>query len=163
MGTDEVVGRMGGRADGRTGQKGCEQSSGRGRKGRGQSSGRADKAHEARTGGRAEEARMGPNRRERADGRTRQLGVEEARSSGLGGWADWQSSERAKGRRGGGADEGVGLGLKGQIPRGPFYSWAPSPLASSEHECAGCMGVQWGPVGFPVKYSYLVPGLICLV
>ena len=83
----------------------------------------------------------------RADGRTGWLGAEEARSGGLG-------------RR---ADEGVGLGLKGHIPRGPFHSWAPSPLASSERECTGCLGVQWGPVRFHVKHPYLAPGLTCLV
>ena len=69
--------------------------------------------------------------------------------------ADWQTSRRA--------DERVGLGLKGHIPRGPLHSWAPSPLASSERERAGCLGVQWSPARLHVKHLYLAPGLACLV
>ena len=82
---------------------------------------------------------------ERADGRTGRTGV------------------LAVGRMGGQANERVGLGLKGHIPRGPLHSWAPSPLASSEHERAGCLGVQWGPPLFHVKHPYLAPGFTCLV
>ena len=59
-----------------------------------------------------------------AIGQTRQTGILE-------------SGSPLVGRTGGQADERVGLGLKGHIPRGPFHSWAPSPLASSERECAG--------------------------
>ena len=43
--------------------------------------------------------------------------------------------------RRGRADEQVGLGLKGHIPRGPLHSWVPSLLALSERKCAGCLGV----------------------
>ena len=41
----------------------------------------------------------------------------------------------------------------------PFHSWAPSPLASSERECVGCLGVHWGPGGFLLKHPYLAPKL----
>ena len=77
------------------------------------------------------------------------------RTSGL---AVWRT-----GRTDGWADKGMGLGLKGAIPLTPFHSWAPSPLALSERECVGCLGVQWGPRGFPVKYPYLAPRLTCLI
>ena len=61
------------------------------------------------------------------------------------------------------ADERVGLGLKGHIPRGPLHFWAPSPLALSERERTGCLGVQWGRPLFQVKHPYLAPELTCLV
>ena len=66
------------------------------------------------------------------------------RSGGRAHWAVGAS----RARRGGRGDEGVGLGLKGAIPPTSFHSWASNPLASSERECAGCLGVQWGPGGF---------------
>ena len=56
-----------------------------------------DGAHEARTGGRAEEARTGPSRRRRADGRTGRSGAEVLWSYGLGGQVYWQSAGRADG------------------------------------------------------------------
>ena len=150
--------RLGGRADGWTGQKGRGRSGGWGRKGREQSSGRADGAHEARTSGR------GPTGRGRTDGRT---------SGRANGWTRRSGAEEAavgQTRRMGrtcspvvGADEWVGLGLKGHIPQGPFHSWAPSPLASSERKYTGCLGVQWDPVGFHVNHSYLALGFPCLV
>ena len=102
----------------------------------------------------------------RADERTRRSGMEEPRSGGLSGQVDEESGGRADGRTGKRVDKRVGLGLKGHIPRGPFHSWAPSPLASSERECVGCLGVQWGLVGFHVKHPYLAPGLgglTCLI
>ena len=136
-----------GRADERTGANEADRRMGR--KGRGQLSGRTDRAHEARTGGRAEEARTGPSRRGRADERTGRSGP--------------PLHGRRVGRTNGRADERVGLGLKGHIPRGSFHSWAPSPLASLERKCAGCLGVQWGPIGFHVNHPYLAPGLPCLV
>ena len=101
-------------------------------------------------GGKGTDSRVdeqtGPSRRGRTNGQTGRLGL-----------------HCTDGGSGGRADEGVGLGLKGHILRGPFHSWAPSPLASSERGCAGCLGVQWGPRGFPVKHPYLAPGLTCLV
>ena len=145
------AGRCGGRCMlERTGGRALTtRSSGRGRKGCGQWSGGVDRAHEARTRERAEEVRTGPRRRGRADGRT------------------GRSGPALRGRRvgwtGGRADERVGLGLKGHIPRGPLHSWAPILLASSERERVGCLGVQWGPPLFHVKHPYLVPGLTCLV
>ena len=158
--------RSGGRADKRTGRKGC-----------GQWSRWADGAHEARTCGRAEEARTAPKRRGRsavgadgrmggqAVGRTGGLGGRGGRGAdgGLGGWADGRIGSPPVGQTGRRADERVGLGLKGHIPRGPLHSWAPSPLASSERERAGCLGVQWGPARLHVKHPYLAPGLACLV
>ena len=84
-------GRMGGRADGRTGWKGRGQLGGRGWKGRGQSGGRVDGAHKARTSGR------GMDRRRGTDMRTRQSGAEEARSSELGGRVDGQMGGRGGG------------------------------------------------------------------
>ena len=123
-------------------------------------SGRADK----RTSGRGGKATDG-----RADGQTGRSGPEEPQSGGLGRRADGESAGQADGRTGadertsGRADKWVGLGLKGHIPRGWVHSWAPSPLALSKRECAGCLGVQWGPVRFHVKHPYLAPGLTCLV
>ena len=121
--------RSSGRADERTGWKGRGRLGGRWRKGCGQWSGRAD-------------------------GRKRR---------GLGRWADRRTRADGHfgsppvGQTGGQADERVGLGLKGHIPRGPLHPSAPSPLASSERERAGCLGVQWGPPRFHVKHLYLVP------
>ena len=124
---------------------------------------------------------MGPTRRGHRDGQKRRGrgprgadgrtgGLVDGRMGGLGGRgrksrgrADGESGGRADGRTGGRADERVGLGLKGHIPRSPLHSWAPSPLASSERECAGCLGMQWGPVRFHVKHPYLAPRLTCLV
>ena len=83
------------------------------------------------------------------------------RTGGLGGQG-LQSADGGSGGLGGWAVEGVGLGLKGHIPPIPFHSWAPSPFALGERECAGCLGVQWGLGGFPVKHPYLAPGLTCL-
>ena len=130
------------------------QTGGWGRKGRKQSDGKADRALEARTGGRNP---RGTNRR---------MGgwVEEAQTGGLGGWglqsADGASGGWADGRIG---RRGGGLGFKRRHSSTPFHSWASSPLASSKRVCVGCLGVPWGPGGFPLKYSYLVPGLTCLV
>ena len=93
--------------------------------------GGADGAREVRTGGRAVERTGG-----RVDGRTGRSGAEQARSGRLADEADE-------------ADE-----------RTPFHSWAPSPLVSSECECTGCLGVQWGPGGFPFKHPYLAHGLV---
>ena len=99
---------------------------------------RGPRGVDTRTDGRgadgAQEARTGRSRRGRADG---QIG----RSGGLGGRADGRTGSPPVGRTGGRMDERVGLGLKGHIPRGPLHSWAPSPLASSEREHAGCLGV----------------------
>ena len=124
------------RADRRTGRKGHGRLGGWGRKRHGQSSGCADGTHEARRGGRAEEARTGPRRRRRgpAGGRA---------DKRPGGRADWAvgAEEPRSGGLDGQVDERVGLGLKGHIPRGPFHSWMPSPLALSERECVGCLGV----------------------
>ena len=129
-----------------------------------------------RTCGRAEEARTGPSTHGRANERTSGRADERTKRSGpplrgrrverTGGRADW--ADWADGRTGSPvvgqmsglgctgvlavrrsderADERVGLGLKGHIPRGWVHSWAPSPLASSERECVGCLRVQWGPV-----------------
>ena len=131
------------RADGRTG-----------RKGRGQSGERGPRGADRQTG-------------EQAVGRTGGLGGRglHCADDESGRRVDWAvgGGRAAVGRTGRRVDEGVGLGLKGHIPRGPFHSWAPSPLASSERECAGCLGVQWGPIGFSVKHLYLAPGLTCLV
>ena len=139
--------RTGGRTDGQTG-----------RKGRGWSSGWGGKGVDSRANG-----RTGPTRRGHADGQKR-CGRGPARTDRrTGGWVYWQSAGRADGRIGERADKRVGLGLKGHIPRGWIHSWVPSPLASSEHECVGCLGVQWGPVRFHVKHPYLAPGLTCLV
>ena len=91
----------------------------------------------------------------RANGRTGWLGANQVRTDGL---TDW--------RTGRWADEGVNLGLKGARSFTPFHSLAPSPLESSESECARCLGVQWGPGGFPCLNTCTilnVPGLICLV
>ena len=97
-------------------------------------------------------------------------GAEEVRTGGRADWAVGgrrapigRTSSPVVGQTGGRANERVGVGLKGHIPRGPFHSWAPSPLASSERECVGCLGVQWGLVGFHIKHPYLAPGLTCLV
>ena len=133
-----------------------------------------DGAQEARTGPSmhrrtdGQTGQSGPPLRRRADGRTRRSGAEESRTGGRGvrwsgGRAYWQSAGRADGRIGERADERVGLGLKGYILRGWVHSWAPSPLASSKRECAGCLGVQWSPVRFHVKHPYLEPGLTYLV
>ena len=93
---------------------------------------------------------MEPNRGRRADGRSGGLGGRDFHcvDGGSGGRADWMvgGGRGAVERIGSRADgqtvgRGVGLGLKGHIPQGPFHSWAPSLLASSEHECAGCLGV----------------------
>ena len=155
--------RSGGRADERTGRKGRGRSGGR-RAERvrtvERTGGRGPRGADTRTGGRgadgAQEARTGDSRRRRAD---------EADGSVGGGRADGvrRSGGLAAVRAGGLADERVGLGLKGHIPRGPLHSWAPSPLASSERERAGCLGVQWGPARLHVKHPYLAPGLACLV
>ena len=99
--------------------------------------------------GRADGGRKGADNR--TNGRTGGRGTDRAQEARTG------PSTRRR------ADERVGLGLKGHIPRGWVHSWAPSPLASSERECAGCLGVQWGPVRFHVRHPYLVPGLTCLV
>ena len=90
--------------------------------------GRGGKGADSRTDG-----WTGPTRLGQADRR-------KIRGWGLGG-ADGRIGGLAVWRTGGQADEGVGLGLKGHIPPIPFHSWAPSPLASSERECAGCLGV----------------------
>ena len=83
-----------------------------------------------------------------ADGRTgRSGGLRGRGGEESAGWADGRTeadrrtSSLPVGRTSGRADERVGLGLKGHIPRGPLHSWAPSPLASSEREHAGCLGV----------------------
>ena len=82
-------------------------------------SGRADGAHKARTGLRRRG--RGPTGADKRSGGQADLGgrgAKEPRSGGLGGRVD----------------EGVGLGLKGHIPRGPFHSWVPSPLTSLERD-----------------------------
>ena len=150
-GADEAVGRTGGRVDGaeraRTSKRADARTRGRGLHcADGGSDGRADWAVKGRraTVGRTRSPLVGRTggRVDSANGRTRSPPV---------------------GRTGGRANEWVGLGLKGHIPRGPFHSWAPSPLASLERECLGCLGVQWGPIGFHVNPPYLAPGLPCLV
>ena len=117
-----------------------------------QSGGRADE----RTGGQG-----GKGANSRADGRTRPTRRRHAdgqKRHGRGpGGADGRTGPSKV------ADERVGLGLKGHIPQGPLHSWAPSPLASSERERAGCVGVQWGLARLHVKHPYLAPGLTCLV
>ena len=165
-------------ADGRTGGRGGKGADDRadgggkgansradGQKRHGQGPGGADRAQHARTGGRVDgrTGRSGPPLRGRWVGQTGRSGAEEPWSSELGGRADGESDGRADGRTGERADKRVGLGLKDHIPQGWVYSWAPSPLASLERKCAGCLGVQWGPVRFHVKHPYLAPGLICLV
>ena len=131
----------------------------------------ADDACTERTGGRALTKRSGGRADERTSGRGGKATDDRADGGGkgadsgadgrTGGWADKRSSRRADWVVG--ADERVGLGLKGHIPRGPLHSWAPNPLASSERERAGCLGVQWGPARLHVKHPYLAPGLTCLV
>ena len=184
MADDACMEWTGGRADGRTG---ADEALGRTGAERvrtvEQTGGRGPQGADTRTGRRgtdgAQEALTGPNTRGWADGRmggradwaveggraavgrTGQTGRRGVRWSG--GRAYWQSASRADGRTDGRADERVGLGLKGHIPRGWVHSWAPSPLASSECKCAGCLGVQWGPVRFHVKHPYFAPGLTCLV
>ena len=105
--------------------------------------------------------RTRPMRRGQADGRKRRgwgrIGAN-GRTGGLGGRANGRT--RRMGER---ADGRVGLDLKGHIPRGPFHSWTPSSLASLEHECARCLGVQWSPVGFHINHPYLALGLPCFV
>ena len=110
----------------------------------------------------AHEAWTGPSTHGRAD---KQTGGRAERESGgrADGWTGGLGWIRANGQSAGRADEQVGLGLKGHIPQGWVHSWAPSPLASSERECVGCLGVQWNPVRFHVKHPYLAPGLTCLV
>ena len=54
----------------------------------------------------------------------------------------------------GGRAGGPGV-RKAHIPRGPLQSWRPSPLASSERERVGCLGVQWGPAQLHVKHPLL--------
>ena len=129
---------MSGRVEGAERVRTVEQTGGRGPRGTDKRTGRrgADRAQHARTDGRADK-----------------------RSGGRADWAVGASIARTVGR----ADEEVGLGLKGHIPRGWVHFWAPSLLASSECECARCLGVQWGPVRFHVKHPYLAPGLTCLV
>ena len=116
----------------------------------------------------AQEAQTGPSTRGRANERTSGRGNGRTGRSGPPlrrrrvGWTN-KRGVRWSGGRGGRADERVGLGLKGHIPRGPLHSWAPSPLASLERERIGCLGVQWGLGRFHVKHPYLAPGLTCLV
>ena len=147
------------RADGTGANNAVGRTSGRGRWGGKAADGRADEGGKGADSG--EEGRTGPTRRgqgpARADGRTGGQAV--GWTGGLGG----QGLHCANGGSGRRADERVGLGLKGHIPQGPLHSWAPSPLASSERERAGCLGVQWGPPLFHVKHPYLAPGLTCLV
>ena len=131
--------RSGGRSDERTGEQG-------GKAADGQADGGGKNADSGADG------RTGPTRRRHVNRRKRHGQAEEARTR-----------LRRRGQGPARLDERVGLGLKNHIPRGPLHSWAPSPLASSERECAGCLGVLWGPARFHVKHSYLAPGLICLV
>ena len=165
------------RADGRTGADDTVgRMSGRGRRGRKAADGRADGGGKDADSG--AEGRTGPTRRGHVDGRKRRgqgLGGVDGRTSGRankrsGGRADWavraciaRTAGWADGRTSRRADKRVGLGLKGHIPRGPLHSWVPSPLASSEHEHVGCLGVQWDPPLFHIKHPYLAPRLTCLV
>ena len=131
--------------DGRTGPTRHGHANGQKRRGRG------PRGANGRTGG------LGGRGRRGVDGGSGGMG----RLGGRGGLARTGGrGVRWSGRR---ADERVSLGLKGHIPRGPLHSWAPSPLASSERERAGCLGVQWGPARLHIKHSYLAPGLTCLV
>ena len=149
--------RSGGRADERTGGRCRKAADGRAnggekgadtradgptrrghadeRKRRERSPGGADGGHHARTSGRADWA----------------VGASIVRTAGRADWAvgagraavgrTGRTGVLAVRRSGGRADKRVGLGIKGHIPRGPLHSWAPSPLASSERECVGCLGV----------------------
>ena len=133
MDADEAVRRTGRRADGAKRARIVGQIGGRGPRG-------ADR----RTGGRGADGRTG----RWAIGQTSRLGDRGLQNvdGGSGGQADWtvggrRGAVRRTGWTGGQADEGVGLGLKGAIPPTPFHSWAPSPLASSKCECAGCLGL----------------------
>ena len=106
-------------------------------------------------GGRGPQGADGRMRREHANwvvgGRTGLVG----RTGGL---ADWWMGWT--GRRGGGP------GFKRRHSSTPFHSWAPSPLASSESECAGCLGVQWGLEGFPRSSIHAILNMLkltCLV
>ena len=99
----------------------------------------ADDACTERTSGR------GPRGADRRMGGRGTDGAQQVRTGGRGrksrgraDWADRQTSSLVDGRTGG---RGGGLGFKIHIPRGPFHSWAPSPLASSERKCTGCLGV----------------------
>ena len=177
-GADEVVGRTGAERAWT-----IERTGRRGWKGRGQSSGRANGRKRC---GRGPVGADGRKRRRRGlvgvDGRTGEQAVE--RTSGLGGrgihCADWavgggravverigrtgrlavcRSGRRVDGRMGGRAG---GPGFKRPHSMRPI-SRVPSPLALSERECVGCLGVQWSPVGFHVNHPYLAPGLPCLV
>ena len=119
---------------------------------------------DGRSGGRANWA-VGASRAwtaSQADGQTGRQ-ADQAVRGGRNAVRGGRNAVRRTRRMGRLTDEGVGSGLKGHIPRGPFHSWAPSPLALSEHKCVGCLGVRWGPRGFPVKHPYLAPGLTCLV
>ena len=141
-----------------------EQTSGQGPQG-------ADGAQHVRTGRQAvgQTGGLGGRGLHCADGGLGRLGGWGRMSHGRADWADGRTSSLVVGwtgrlgRSDGRVDKQVGLGLKGHIPRGWVHSWAPSPLALSERECAGCLGVQWGPIRFHVKHSNLEPGLTCLV
>ena len=101
------------------------------------------------------DGRIGPTRRGRTDGQTSRRGAD-----GRTGRSGPLEHGRLVGQMGG---RGGGPGFKRHHSSTPFHSWAPSPLASSERKCVGCLGVRWGPGGFPLKYLYLAPGLTCLV
>ena len=147
------------RADGRTGPTRHKHTVGRKRRGQGPRG--ADKAQHARTGGQAV-GRMGGLSGQGWKSHDRADEESAGRADGRTG-TDGHTGSLPVGQTGGRADERVGLGLKGHIPRGWIHSWAPSPLASSERECAGCLGVQWNPVQSHVKHPYLAPRLTCLV
>ena len=132
--------RLGGRADERTSGRGGKAADGRadgGGKG-------ADSGANGRTSGRAD-GWTGPSGQTGRGRRVRRMGGRGGGESA--GWADGRTGAYGRtgsppvGRTGGRADERVGLNLKGHIPRGPLHSWAPSPLASSKRERAGCLGV----------------------
>ena len=137
-GADDAVGRTSGRADGaerprmvrRTGAERVRTVEQRGRRG--------PRGADTRTSGRGADGRTGGRADKRSGGRV-DWAVEASIARTAGG-ADGRTGSPPVGRMGERADERVGLGLKSHIPRGPLHSWAPSPLASSERERAGCLG-----------------------
>ena len=106
--------------------------------------------HEARTRGRAEEARTGPRRHRqgpaRADGRTG--GQVVGRMGGLGG-RGLHCSDGRTGRTGPEEPRSTdgrtcrwAWVQKATFHKAGFTIGVPSSLASSERKCAGCLGVQ---------------------
>ena len=117
---ERCVHRVDGWTDG-PGGKGADGRADKG-KGRGQLSGWADGAHEAQTGGRANEARTGG------------LGGWGRKSRGRADWADGRTSSLVVGRTGGRADEWTGGRAGGPGFKRP-HSTRPTSLLSAQSAC----------------------------